>query len=143
MTAIKVGDEVVVTSRRRRDVARYPGEIVKVGRALVQIRSNGRVETFRIDTGVINDKYGGSWFETPEDATRRERKAAAQSVLREHHITLDFSRHRFTLEQVEALAEVARSFTTPDAEDRAETGDGLESRYEPESTKWGGEDEGA
>jgi hypothetical protein len=110
MTDIKAGDEVRVFSRSGRDPKPDPGTIVKVGRTLVEVRYLGRVEKFRIDTRRINDNYGDVWFETPEDADRREREIAACVVLRDAGIEFRLGR-RFTLEQVEALAEVARSFT--------------------------------
>ena len=110
MGEIKPGDEVRVFSRRRRDSQSDPGEIVKVGRTLVEVRWLGRIEKFRIDTRVINDGYGSVWFETPADTDRRERTTAAQEVLIAAGIELSY-RRRFTLEQIEALAEVARTFT--------------------------------
>ena len=110
MTTIKAGDEVRVFSRRRGGNDSEPGVIVKVGRTLVEVRWHGHVEKFRIDTRIVNDSYGSVWFETPADTDRRERTTAAQEVLIAAGIELSY-RRRFTLEQIEALAEVARTFT--------------------------------
>ena len=109
MTSIKAGDEVRVFGRRS-DKAGEPGVIVKVGRTLVEVRWHGHAEKFRIDTRTVNDGYGGVWFETPEDTDRRERETAARAVLTAAGIEFRIGR-RFTLDQIEALAEVARTFT--------------------------------
>ena len=85
MSDIKVGDEVRVYDgwHARRDRRAIPGEVIKVGRTLVRIKYRGREEAFRIETGVINDSYGGSAFETLEQAEARARRDAALALLKE------------------------------------------------------------
>jgi hypothetical protein len=113
MTDIKVGDEVLVFDgwHARHDRRSVPGEVVKVGRALVSIKFGGRTEVFRIDTGLINLANGGSEFMTLEHAERDMRRTAAIAVLTSHHIEFKTGRERsFTLEQLEALAELVKTF---------------------------------
>lgn len=110
MSEVKRGDAVVVLGQAGRAAAGIPGVVVKVGRKLATIRAGGRDDTFRLDTRVINNPYARLRFETPEDADRILRDRAARSLLRRCGIELNF-RFTYTLEQVEALAEVAATFT--------------------------------
>ena len=112
-SGIKVGDEVRVYDgwRARQDRTAIPGEVVKVGRTLVRIKYRSQEDAFRMDTGVINDGYGGTAFETLVQAAREERRIAAMAVLKAHHVELKMGHDRsFTLEQVEALAEVVKTW---------------------------------
>jgi len=84
MTDIKVGDEVRVYQNRHFTGSRSngePGVVVKVGRKLATVRCNGWAADYRMDSGIINDRYGHWWFETPEQAEAREREEAAMAVL--------------------------------------------------------------
>jgi hypothetical protein len=138
VTTIKAGDEVRVfdTSRyrhcpedgwqaivtsvaRRYATAEFErmesrfgsyGEQVAVKRAIV----------FDMDTGGERAGKGASGLnltvKTPELVALERRRADSEATLREHKIRLDFG-HRLTLEQIEALAEAARTFTdTTDTE---------------------------
>ena len=109
MIDIKVGDEVTVFGQRQSSGEGEPGTVIKVGRKLVTIRTKRRDEVFRLDTRVINDAYGRIRFETPEQAALILRERTARRFLISKGIDLSH-RFRFTLEQVEALAEVARTF---------------------------------
>ncbi len=112
MSTIKAGDKVTIYSGGRRG-AGWAGEVVKVGRTLAHIRYHGRVETFRLDSQVKTGMQTGprTYFKTADDTALRKRREAAEALLKEHHITLEH-RGTFTLEQVEALADVARTFGT-------------------------------
>jgi hypothetical protein len=111
MSDYKVGDPVTVYASVRGDSGGQPGEIVKVGRTLVRIRYGRQEQAFRMDTQQSNDKqYGyGTYFRTEEQAHEADRESEATTLLREHGIELTLG-SRLTLEQVEALAEVVRSW---------------------------------
>lgn len=108
---LHLGQEVRVFERNRRPKQEdsVPGEVVRVGRKLVDIKYGWATVTFRIDTQTINDSYGGVWFKTPEQAIADRRRHEAEQILRMHKITLDFG-HRLTDSQVRALAELVISF---------------------------------
>ena len=119
MTGIKAGDEVRVydvnsaPARRGQHDPGEPGKVVKVGRTLVHIEYFHRTETFRIEDGRRNDNYGHQWFLTLEQAEVKDRRRAAEDALRSVGLQFTSSGRRdsLTLEQIEALAEVARSFS--------------------------------
>lgn len=117
MTTLQVGDEVRVFdvngSRRGQPEGGYVGHIVKVGRTLAHIEYKGWTETFRLDNGRRNDNYGHQWFKTLEQAALDERRSVAEAVLRNVGVELSH-RRSFTLEQIEALAEVAKTFGKAD-----------------------------
>ena len=116
MTTIKAGDEVRVLGTSHRSRTNEPGVVEKVGRTLVHIRFSGHVEKFRMDTRIVNSDFGGLCFETPADADRKMRRQAALATLSEHHLEIRIGReHRYPLEHLEALAEVARTFTDTEA----------------------------
>jgi hypothetical protein len=119
VSEIKAGDEVRVFDRNGpghgQPSGGWPGTVTKVGRTLIHVEyGNGRAEKFRKDTGCAPNAYSSPWIRTPEQVALAERGAAAGAILREHHITLGYARS-LTLEQIEALAEVARTFTTTEA----------------------------
>jgi hypothetical protein len=107
----KVGDEVVVYANTRPGGPGQPGEIVKVGRTLLHIRYGGHEQAFRMDTQCTNEvQYGhGTYFRTPEEDALVKRRADAERLLRERGVELS-NRATFTLEQIEALAEVVRNW---------------------------------
>lgn len=112
MSTIKVGDPVRVYLNTRHD----QGEVVKVGRILATIQVGNRTYEFRLDTQRFTGRQVGSgtYFRTMEQVALEERRASAENAL--HRIGLQFTasghRDRLTLEQIEALAEVAKSTTT-------------------------------
>ena len=114
MTTLKAGDEVRVFDVNGKRVGQpdggWPGTIVKVGRTLVHVAYRSRTETFRIDGGASNDGYEHQHFLTMTEAAVRNRHGAARAILRTHKIALEYG-HGLTLDQIEALAEVARTFT--------------------------------
>jgi hypothetical protein len=113
MADIKVGDEVRVFDgwHARHDRTSVPGEVVKVGRTLVRIKYKGREDAFRIDTGIINESNGGAEFMTLDQVERDQRRTIAMFVLNAHHIEIKIGHDRsFTLEQIEALAEVVKTW---------------------------------
>jgi hypothetical protein len=111
MSEIKVGDEVRVFDRTRgRHIVERPGEVVKVGRTLLTIAYGGnkpypREAKFRMDTGRINDNYGGVWFKTPEQTAAEECAERATKVLREAGLEIRPG-HRPADVLLEALAAV-------------------------------------
>ena len=118
MGGIQAGDEVRVYDVNGKRVGQpeggWRGKVVKVGRTLAHIHYGDphwtRTETFTLEDGQRNDRYGRQWFLTMDEAARRERLYVALSVLGGHGITLDHG-NSLTLEQIEALAEVARTFS--------------------------------
>jgi hypothetical protein len=119
VTPIKEGDEVRVFESNRRGQSEdgWPGEVVKVGSKLATISYRGSESVFRLDTGHLNSKeYGsGTYFLTPGDVESRKRQTAARAVLRDAGFEVRVG-HRPPSELLEALAEVAKTFTTPEAE---------------------------
>jgi hypothetical protein len=103
----QVGQAVTVQDRRRT----YAGEIVKVGRILVDIRYLGRVVQFMQSTQrALGTETGPAIrFRIADDTDRQDRVQAARQVLASHGVELT-SRHTFTVEQVEALAEVVKTW---------------------------------
>ena len=115
MEKIKVGDKVRVFDVNGRRMGQpdggWEGEVVRVGSKLAGITYGGYApKMFRLDTGSANDSYGHQSFLTIEQAEGKARKDAAVQILWEHKVILDFG-HKLTTEQIEALAEVARTFT--------------------------------
>ena len=99
---MKPGDTVHVFRKGRDYGEGKPGEVVKVGRALVTIRWGAREDQFRIAGRGINDGYGETYFLTADEYALRA-------------IGLGFGAARpawanLTPEQVHALADVARTF---------------------------------
>lgn len=110
---LRAGDEVRVfdqnDGRMGQPEGGWPGVVTNIGRKLIRIEYRNKVDAFRLDTGRINDNYGHRWFKTMEQVAESKRRSSAMAVLNAHKISLDFG-HRLTLEQIEALAELARTF---------------------------------
>ncbi|MGH3257021.1 MAG: hypothetical protein ACRDOU_16770 [Streptosporangiaceae bacterium] len=89
----------------------YAGGIVRVGRVQVDIRYLGRVVRFSRNTQCALGTGTGSAisFKVPYDIDGQDRIQAARQVLARHGIELS-PRHRFTAGQVEALAEVVKTW---------------------------------
>jgi hypothetical protein len=89
----------------------YAGEIVKVGRVPVDIRYLGRVVKFLQNTQrALGTATGPAiYFRIPDDIDRQDRIQAARQVLASHGLELS-PRRTFTVEQVEALAEVVQTW---------------------------------
>ena len=103
----EVGQAVSVSDRGRT----YAGEIVKVGRMLVDVRYLGRVVKFAQNTQrALGTEAGPAIrFRIPDDIAGQDRMQAARQVLASHGVELS-PRHAFTVEQVEALAEVVKTW---------------------------------
>ena len=103
----KVGQAVSVSHRDRT----YAGEIVKVGRVLVDIRYGGRVVQFSHHSGrALGTRTGQPiYFRIPLVMETQDRIRAARQVLASHGVELS-PRHTFAVEQVEALAEVVKTW---------------------------------
>lgn len=131
---LSIGDEVRVLTRRHTPGPEegYAGKITRVGRIYAaadyettrtdwrgeEVTSRHAVE-FDMATGVERgaSHHYGIVVRTLEQAALARRRRAAEEILRAASVSL-MSRRKFTLEQIEALAEVAATFTTdPDAED--------------------------
>jgi hypothetical protein len=89
----------------------HAGEIVKVGRTMVDIRYLGRVVKFSRKTQLALGTETGPkiCFRTTADIDGWDRVAAARQVLVRHGVELSPLR-TFTVEQVEALAEVVKTW---------------------------------
>lgn len=110
MAGIKDGDEVRVYRRYdRHNPDGYRGEVIKVARTLVTVEYAGRAEKFRIDTQRVNDGSGSVYFRTMEQVVEAKRRSEALAVLNAHKIELGRG-NSLTIEQIEALADIARRF---------------------------------
>lgn len=90
MSEFHVGQKVLVNGVNLRGRT-HEAEVVKVGRKLVYIEEYGRAVAYRIETGVINDDYGHTWIQTPEQFQEQQDRAAVLERLRD----LGLSSHRF------------------------------------------------
>ena len=129
MTDIKAGDEVRVFSRNKYHPAPEGGQVAtvtKVGRRYAAAawevteklwlgedreRRAERTIEFDMETGYekgTNSSYG-RYVKTPAQLEVDAREDAAISSLLDRKIRLDFG-HGLTLEQIEALAEVVKSW---------------------------------
>jgi hypothetical protein len=136
MTPIKAGDEVRVfmanPNWKNAPADGWQAEVTKAGRkyataswvrqSTASIASLGEYTVsaeFDMETGYEKGKsaasHGRCRMRTYEQIALDEREASASAFLRSLGIELSWQ-HRFTLEQIEALAEVAKTFTTPEAE---------------------------
>jgi hypothetical protein len=120
MDTIKPRDEVRVFdtngSRVGQPEGGWLGIVVKVGRTLAHIDygdARERIETFRLSDGRRNDDNGRRYFLTLEQIAERERRATAIAVLKKRRIVLDHG-HGLTTEQIEALAEVVKTWDSED-----------------------------
>lgn len=113
MTASKplqAGDEVRVFDRTHgRGVTEYPGTVMKIGRTLVTITYRSHEDKFRMDTGRINDNYGGIWFKTLEQAAADKRAEAAEKVLKVAGFEVSLGHHPAPA-LIEALAAAVETF---------------------------------
>lgn len=126
MTYIQPGDEVrILKHRGRHDTfpeGGYTGTVTKVARkyataTYVRHRSAwpaGPVEEaveFDMETGKPRDegRHYGIYVRTAEQYERDQRHSAAVAAVRASGIQLD-ARRKFTLEQIEALAEVVKTW---------------------------------
>lgn len=115
MIDIQEGDEVRVYdvngSRRGQPEGGWVGTVEKVGRTLAHIDYPGGhgAEQFRLSDGRRNDRYGHQYFRTLAQADEWDRRVSAASILRDRGVELS-NRHSFTLEQIEALAEVVQAW---------------------------------
>lgn len=82
MNQFHVGQKVIVSGVNMRGRS-YEAEVVKVGRKLVYIEEYGRSTAYWIDTGVINDDYGHTWIQTPEQFQEQQDRTAALHRLRD------------------------------------------------------------
>jgi hypothetical protein len=89
----------------------YAGEIVKVGRVLVHVRYAGRVVQFSRSTQrALGTETGPAIrFRIADGTSGQDRLRAGRRVLAGHGVELS-PRHTFTVEQVEALAEVVKAW---------------------------------
>lgn len=128
MSDIKVGDEVRILKHSTRYSSfpedGYTGTVTKVARkyataAYVRQRTAypaGPVEEtveFDMQTGRVRDNSAnyGIYVQTAEQYEHDQRRSAAMAVLTAHHIELKLGHARsFTLEQIEALAEVVKTW---------------------------------
>jgi hypothetical protein len=108
---LDVGEEVRVFDvngkRHGMPEGGWPGEVVKVGRVLATIRCRNGEQTFRLDTGQANDRYGHQWFLTVDQATEKTRRHRAESILREYGV--ETSRASLSTGQLEAIAEIVKN----------------------------------
>ena len=113
MSDLKVGDEVRVFDtngpRMGQPAGGWPGVVTSVGRKYLTIDYGTKTEKFEFDGRRANDPHGHRRFKTPDEVASDERRHRAIAPLEAHKIRLE-SGHRLTLEQIEALADVVRTF---------------------------------
>lgn len=130
MTEIKVGDEVRILKHRSRHDSfpedGYTGIVTKVARKYATATYTrqrtaypaGPVEDtveFDMQTGKVRERgdYASNYslyVRTAEQYEADQRHNAAFAALRERGVLLETARHPFTLEQIEALAEVVKTW---------------------------------
>lgn len=108
MTKYEEGQEIrqFEMYRRVQDSEGRPGKVVKVGRSLVHVEINGRVEAYKISTGTINDDYGHRYIMTLPELSERNRRNAAIATLERGGLRFKSSTTdgNYTTDQLEALA---------------------------------------
>ena len=116
---LEVGDEVRVFDRNGSHMGQppggWPGKVVKIGRKYVTVEYGSRSDLFDKETGRLKDSHGHRRVETLEQVALEARQDRAIQTLRSHGIDLRRG-HRLSLEQIEALAQLAATF----AEDASE-----------------------
>jgi hypothetical protein len=90
MSEFHVGQKVLVDGVNLRGRT-HEAEVVKVGRKLVYIEEYGRQIAYRIETGVINDDYGHTWIQTPDQFQEAQDRKVVLDRLRD----LGLTAHRF------------------------------------------------
>lgn len=108
---LKVGDKVVICGYNIKKP--MEGEVTKVGRTLVTIKT-GRIERqYRIATGIINDNYGHEWFLTTERFAAREQKKLDVETLRKHGLEESLGRSMDPA-KMHALVEFLENYKDPE-----------------------------
>ncbi len=119
MLEVKVGDEVRVFDVNGRRAGQpeggWPGVVASVGRKYFTVdydgQHGGRVHEFSLIDGLrANDVYGHRHVRTAEQVEAARRRRVALALLVAHWVDIQRA-DRLTLEQLEALAEVAKTFT--------------------------------
>jgi hypothetical protein len=115
---VAVGDEVRIFHEYLRGQPRggEPGTVSDVRRTLFDVEYGKYyfTATFRLDTGMKNEKDSRTYVKTVEQVERDSRYEDAEKALRERHIDIRFGAD-FTLEQLERLVEVLEEFDEPEA----------------------------
>ena len=132
MTDIKIGDKVRVLSNNSyhpHPEGGYQATVVKVGRKYATAtfpmtrkwlgREESYERTVEFDMTTGNERGGhssiGYRVRSLAQLEQDERRAAAMVTLTAHNVKLEETwNRRFTLEQVEALAEVVKTFGDPE-----------------------------
>lgn len=71
----------------------WQGQVTKVGKKLVTVKYNHSVDTFRIETGFVNDRYGHQYILTLEEYNEKQLATKARSTLiREFGIDVTWSK---------------------------------------------------
>ena len=126
MSKIQVGQEVRILPQRRHSRVPdggYVGTVTKIGRRYAtaayavttvefgEERRYERTVEFDMDTGIERggSRWDGDRVLTPEQIEAEARQKAAEAVLTAHRIDLRPG-HGLTGEQVEALAELVKTF---------------------------------
>jgi hypothetical protein len=130
VTTLKAGDEVRVLRSRSRygpvpPEGGYRGTVTRTGRKYAFAvfeetytdsadteRQREREICFDMENGHVRADTDGWYVRTPEQLKRAERRKSALFLLSEHGIEIKLGYvNSLTLDQIEALAEVARTFT--------------------------------
>lgn len=113
MPEIARGDEVIVYETGG---SSFAATVTGVGRKLFTIKCDAASRLdgdYRVDTGRRNDgktRGSGPYVLSMEEWNRRQRLQDVIATLATHGIKLKHN-HQLTLEQVEALAQLVRTFT--------------------------------
>lgn len=95
LEGVKAGDELYLTNNdmQGKYLKKEPRKVKvhKVGRTLVHVlrygsEPDGPTDTYRIDSGVINDNYGHSRLWKPEDFELEKERAGLEGALKRHGV---------------------------------------------------------
>lgn len=95
LEGVKPGDELLLTGNDvgRKYLKQEPRRVTvhKVGRTLVHIlrydgKPDGPTDTYRFDSGVINDNYGHSRLWKPEDWELEKSRDELEAALKAHGV---------------------------------------------------------
>lgn len=116
MLDVKAGDTVTLHGGSRWTSSR---EVIvsRVARKYFYVPLHGREAAFSLETGHSRDHTAGTgvWVTTRAMDEAARRRTEALKTLEDHEVILDSLRnHHLTTEQLEALAEIAKTFPAKD-----------------------------
>jgi beta-lactamase superfamily II metal-dependent hydrolase len=81
--------------------------VTKVGRKLVTVaRRGGRTETFRIEDGTANDRFGHGWLQTRERYEAEQERGTVIQRLRDLGVSLEYTAPTYPTDALRDVADV-------------------------------------